>query len=39
MRSAESRWYSAYQAWQRAENPAFKKYWQSVMDHFRKEFN
>ena len=39
MRSAEHRWFSAYQAWKRAQNPAFKEYWAGVMEHFRKEFN
>jgi hypothetical protein len=39
MRSAESRWYSAYQAYNRAQNPTFKEYWLKVMNHFRKEFN
>lgn len=39
MRSAEHRWFSAYQAWKRAQNPAFKEYWWNVMAHFKKEFN
>lgn len=39
MRSPEARWYSAYQAYNRAQNPAFKEYWLGVMTHFRKEFN
>jgi len=39
MRNAEQRWYSAYKAWERAENPKFKAYWLGVMSHFRKEFN
>lgn len=39
MRSAEHRWFSAYQAWKRAQNPAFKEYWWNVMAHFKKEFS
>lgn len=39
MRSAESRWFSAYQAYQRAQNPEWKAFWQGVMDHFRAKFN
>lgn len=39
MRSAEARWFSAYQAWKRAQNPSFKEYWWNLMLHFRKEFN
>lgn len=39
MRSAEDRWFSAYEAHKRARNPKWKAFWQSVMDHFRKEFN
>ncbi len=39
MRSAEQRWFSAYEAWERAQSPAFKQYWLGVMAHFRKEFN
>lgn len=39
MRSAEHRWFNAYQAWKRAQNPQFKEYWAGVMAHFKKEFN
>ena len=39
MRSAESRWFSAYLAWKAARNPAFKEYWMNVMKELRKEFN
>jgi hypothetical protein len=39
MRSPEERWYSAYEAWKRAKNTAFKEYWAGIMDHFRKEFS
>ncbi len=39
MRSAEERWFSAYEANKRAKNPVFKEYWAGVMAHFRKEFN
>lgn len=37
--SAEYRWYNAYGAYNRAQNPAFKDYWFKVMQHLRKEFN
>jgi len=33
-----SRWYRAYIAHARAQNPQFKKIWQSVMDHLEKDF-
>lgn len=36
--SAEYRYWQAYQAWKRAKSPAFKEYWQSLMNHFSKEF-
>jgi hypothetical protein len=39
MRNAEQRWYSAYQAWKRAQNPKFKAYWAGVMSHFSKEMS
>lgn len=39
MRTAYDRWFSAYQAYKRAQNPVFKEYWANVMAHFRKEFN
>lgn len=39
MRSAEDRWFSAYQAYNRAKNPAIKEYWLNVMDYFRAQFN
>lgn len=39
MRNQYTRWYSAYQAYQRAQNPAFKEYWLGVMDHLRAQFN
>jgi hypothetical protein len=39
MRSAEQRWFSAYEAYKRAQNQQFKAYWLGVMDYFRKEFN
>lgn len=39
MRDQYTRWYSAYQAYNRAQNPTFKEYWLKVMNHFRKEFN
>jgi hypothetical protein len=37
--SAEYRWFSAYQAWKRAQNPEWKAYWLKVMNHLQKEFN
>lgn len=37
--SAEYRWFSAYQAWKRAQNPEFKEFWLGVMKHLQKEFN
>lgn len=39
MRNQYTRWYSAYQAYQRAKNPVFKEYWYGIMKHFQKEFN
>lgn len=33
-----SRWYRAYTAYNRAQNPLFKAYWLSVMDHIKKDF-
>lgn len=37
--SSEYRWYNAYQAYRRAQNPAFKEFWFGVMKHLSKEFN
>lgn len=39
MRNQYTRWFSAYQAYNRAQNPVFKDYWLKVMQHFQKEFN
>lgn len=37
--SPEYRWYNAYQAYRRAQNPQWKEFWLSVMDHLRAQFN
>lgn len=37
--SPEYRWYNAYQAYRRAQNPAFKEFWYGVMKHLSKQFN
>jgi hypothetical protein len=39
IQSPEYRWYNAYQAYRRAKNPDFKKFWLGVMQHLSKEFN
>lgn len=39
MRSSEDRYFSAYQAYNRAQNPKWKAYWLSLMNHFKKDFN
>ena len=39
MRNQYSRWYSAYQAYNRAQNPQWKEFWLGVMDHLRAQFN
>lgn len=39
MRYSYSRWNSAYQAYQRAENPEWKQFWLKVMKHFQRDFN
>lgn len=36
--SPEYKFFSAYEAYNRAKNPAFKQYWYKVMVHFWKEF-
>lgn len=33
-----SRWYRAFQAYNRAQNPAFKAIWACVMNELYKEF-
>ena len=37
--SPEYRWYNAYQAYNRAQNPDFKKFWYGIMKHLQKDFN
>lgn len=37
--SPEYRWYNAYRAYNRAQNPAFKAFWLNVMQELRKDFN
>jgi len=37
--SPEYRWYNAYQAYNRAQNPEFKAFWLKVMQELRKGFN
>ena len=39
MKSAEERYFNAYQAWKAAKNPKFKEYWGKVMDQFKKSLN
>lgn len=37
--SAQYRWYNAYGAYNRAQNPEWKAFWLGVMQHLSKEFN
>lgn len=39
MRSVEDRWYSAYQAYNRARNSKWKEFWLNVMGELKKDFN
>ena len=37
--SVEYRWYNAYQAYNRAQNPKFKAFWFKVMQYLQEDLN